>query len=82
MRRMLGEAIDMVPMNKVMLGTDCGTAECFYGAAKLNRRILADVLLAKVAEGQFAMSVAQSIARRFLYENACEFFGVPAADVL
>lgn len=76
-RAILGAAVDMVPMNKIMFGTDCGSAECFYGAVKLIRDLIARVLSDKVAEGQFGSDVALSIAEHVLYRNACEFFNEP-----
>lgn len=74
-RHILAAAIDMVPMNKIVIGTDCGSAECFYGTVRLIRRVLYDVLSEKIRQGQFGLSVAQSIARAILHDNACEFFG-------
>ena len=76
-RRILAAAIDMVPMNKMMIGTDCGTAECFYGTVKLIRRVLGDVLEQKVLERQFDVRVAKTIAKKILCENAVEFFAEP-----
>jgi len=74
-RSILGAAIDMIPMNKIMVGTDCGSAECFYGTVMMIRDLLAGVLSEKIADGQFAEDIAVDIAERILYRNACEFFG-------
>jgi hypothetical protein len=76
-RQALSMAIDVLPANKIMVGTDCGTAESFLGAARLIRRMVADVLTEKVRCGQFQPDVAERLARKILVENACEFFGVP-----
>ena len=76
-RHILASAIDMVPMNKIIIGTDCGSAECFFGTARLVRQVLFDVLHEKVQSGQFSEEVARTLARAILYDNACEFFGVP-----
>ena len=78
-RHMLGVAVDIVPMNKIMIGTDCGTAECFYGAARFVRQALTDVLVEKLERRQFGVDVAQTIARKILRDNAAEFFGVSAS---
>ena len=80
-RRILAEAIDIIPANKIMVGTDCGTAECFYGAVAMIRRVLADVLAGKMESGQFGMDTAQAVARSILYGTACEFFGEPLPGV-
>ena len=76
-RTILSEALDMVPMNKLMLGTDCGTAESFYGTVQLTRRLVAEVLADKVRAGQFALPVARRAARCLFYGNAAAFFGEP-----
>lgn len=76
-RQILAAAIDMVPMNKIIIGTDCGSAECFYGTVKLIRQVLYEVLSEKIRQRQFGLPVAQSIARAILHDNACEFFGYP-----
>ncbi|MDA1140777.1 MAG: amidohydrolase family protein [Planctomycetota bacterium] len=75
-RRILSEAIDIVPMNKILIGTDCGTPEMMLGATWLIRRVILEVLDQKVAEGQFNLAVARAIAKSILFGNACEFFGL------
>lgn len=75
--QLLAEAADTVPMNKIMIGTDCGTVESFYGTVGLIRRLLAEVLQRKVDQGQFSSTVALAFARRILYETAAEFFNEP-----
>lgn len=74
--RLLSEAMDMVPMNKILLGTDCGTPESLLGAARLIRRHLHQVLTEKVNDGQFGVEAACKIARALLHDNAAEFYGL------
>ncbi|MBI2192521.1 MAG: amidohydrolase family protein [Planctomycetes bacterium] len=74
--RLLSEALDMIPMNKILLGTDCGTPESLLGTARLIRRQLAHVLSAKLAAGQVGPVAARNIARALLHDNAAEFYGL------
>jgi len=76
-RRILGEAIDSTPRNKILVGTDCGTVECMLGAVRLLRRVLFEVLHEKIRAGQFDLAVAKSYARAILHDNAREFYGLP-----
>ena len=41
----------MLPANKILIGTDTGTAEAFLGTVRLTRSLLADVLEEKAARG-------------------------------
>jgi len=74
-RQTLSLAIDTLPANKIMIGTDCGSTEAFLGAARLVRRVVSEVLSEKAQAGQFSRAVAEALARRILLENAGEFFG-------
>ena len=78
-RHIMSVAIDMIPRNKILVGTDCGTVECMVGTARLLRRVLGDVLEEKMRLGQFGLDVAKSYARAILYDNPIEFYGVSAA---
>jgi predicted TIM-barrel fold metal-dependent hydrolase len=80
-KRMLSEAVDMVPADKILLGTDCGTAEAFLGTVRLLRSLLAEVLAEKVEQGQFGIDVAQRLARMILLDNPLAFYGMTAEDV-
>lgn len=75
-RQMLSLAVDTLPANKIMIGTDCGSTEAFLGAARLIRRVVSEVLSEKVHAGQFSRAVAETLARKILVGNACEFFGI------
>jgi len=79
-RHIMGMAIDMLPMNKIMIGTDCGSAEAFFGTVKLVRQVLYDVLAEKVHDGQFGTAVARKIARAILHDTAAEFFATKRAE--
>lgn len=75
-RQLLSTAIDMLPRNKILLGTDCGTTEAMIGTARLLRRVLADVLEEKVARGQFNEATARGLARAIFYDNPRDFYGL------
>jgi hypothetical protein len=73
-RRVLSEAIDIMPMTKVLTGTDCGTVECFVGAAKLLRTQLHEVLTEKIEQKQITLDVARRFAKCILHDNAADFY--------
>jgi len=80
-RRLLSEAIDMLPADKILIGTDTGTAEAFLGTVRLIRSLLADVLEEKVREGQFDAEVGARVANAILLDNPLEFYGMGAGDL-
>jgi len=73
-KRVLSEAIDILPRNKIMIGTDTGTAESFYGTVMLIRQTIAEVLSSKVKEKQFSVVEACRYIKYLLWENPNEFF--------
>ena len=74
-RRVLHEAIEVLPdESRLMLGGDNWHVEETYGALRLARRLLGEVLEEKVAAGYFGPSDAARLARRILRENALQFF--------
>ena len=75
-RRLLSEAIDMLPANKILIGTDTGTAEAFLGTVRLVRDLLAEVLEEKVRERQFDAEVATRAVKAILLDNPLEFYGI------
>jgi predicted TIM-barrel fold metal-dependent hydrolase len=81
-RRMLSEAIDMLPLNKLLIGTDAGTPEAFVGAVRMTRRLLTEVLEEKVRQGQFDVEVAKRVAKAILLDNALEFYGIKPGQVV
>lgn len=80
-RRMLSEAIDMLPADKILIGTDTGTAEAFLGTVRLIRTLLTEVLEEKAREGQFGVEVAERLACSILLDNPLAFYGMREEDV-
>jgi hypothetical protein len=76
----LHEAIEVLPDEaRMMIGGDNWHVEETYGAMKLARRLIAEVLSDKLAEGYFGQADAERLARRILRENANQFFGLTQA---
>jgi len=75
-RRVLSEAIDIMPMTKVLTGTDCGTVECFVGAVKLIRTQLHEVLTEKIQQKQITLDTAKRFAKCILHDSAADFYGI------
>jgi len=71
--RILSEAIDIIPVNKILIGTDCGTAECFIGTVDLIRKTICSVLVDKIQKGFFDTKTAMSVAKAILHDNPIEF---------
>lgn len=69
LRRALSEWIDIVPMDKLMCGSD-QFFESIYAAAYVHRKVLAEVLARKIQEHIMDYDLAIEIGRRILYENA------------
>ncbi len=84
------EWLETVPANKIMaFGGDYGGVECVYAHSVMARRIVASVLIEKVADGYMTEKEAVNVARRLLRENAMEVFriggksrGIAYLDVL
>jgi predicted TIM-barrel fold metal-dependent hydrolase len=72
----LSEAIDMLDGTQLMFGTDAANLEEMYGVSKFTRRILAEVLAEKIESGFLSEEPALRIARRILYTNAVELYGL------
>ncbi len=73
--RMLHEAIETVPSNKIFaFGGDFIIPEGAYGHSVLARRVVSRVLTEKVEEGYLAEDEAVRLARRILQENAAALF--------
>jgi hypothetical protein len=75
-RRVLSEAVDLLPADKILVGTDTGTAESFLGATWLIRSLLTEVLDEKVRGGQFGVDVAKRLACSVLLDNPLAFYGI------
>lgn len=80
-RRLLSEAIDMLPADKILIGTDTATAEAFVGTVWLVRALLTEVLEEKVREGQFSLEVGKRLACSILLDNPLKFYRMSQEDV-
>jgi predicted TIM-barrel fold metal-dependent hydrolase len=69
LKRSLHEWIDIVPMDRIVTGSD-GSYEWLYIGAKLNRECLAEVLAEKVQDEYMGLDLALEVGRRILYANA------------
>lgn len=74
-RRAMTEWLDAVPASKLLaFGADCQYVEQTLGALLLTRRLLASALEAKVHESDWSATLAESVARRVLADNAREVY--------
>lgn len=71
----LHQAIELLPdESRMMVGGDNWHVEETYGAMKLVRRLLGEVLSEKISTGYFGIEDAQRLAAKILRENALHFF--------
>lgn len=76
-RRALTSWIETVPMTKIFAwGGDHGIIEHSYGAAKLGRELVAEVLAGLVERGYFDEELALLVGRRMLHDNAIDFWRI------
>ncbi len=80
-RQILSQCIDMLPKNKILTGTDCGSAESMLGTVRHLRSELGAVLLEKVERGYFGLDVAKKTARAILLDNPLEFYAMKYDDI-
>jgi predicted TIM-barrel fold metal-dependent hydrolase len=73
-KRAYQEWLEAVPSNRIMWGSDTGTAEGIYGATDFTRRCLAEALAEKVIRGELREQDALRIGRQIMRENALELF--------
>ncbi len=73
LKRGLDEWIDIVPMDRIVCGSD-GSYEWLYFASRYNRECLAAVLAGKCAEGQMDLDLALEMGGRILRGNALSVF--------
>jgi predicted TIM-barrel fold metal-dependent hydrolase len=75
---MLDEALDTVPVNKVLaFGGDYGhPVEHVYGHLVLARQNVAKVLARRIAEGQMSETDALGIARKWFWDNPRDLYGL------
>ena len=73
--RMLHEAIDTVPANKIFaFGGDFIIPEGAYGHSALARRVVSRILTEKIEAGYLTEDEALRLARRLLRENPAELY--------
>jgi hypothetical protein len=75
LKRALHEWIDIVPMDRMVTGSD-GSYEWLYFGAKLNRECLAQVLAEKIDDEFMDEEMALSVGRHILRDNARDIFGL------
>ena len=73
-KRAYHEWLEAVPSNRIMWGSDTGTAEGIYGATEFTRQCLAEALAEKVIRNELCEKDAQHIGRQIMRENALELF--------
>ena len=73
-RRAFQEWLEVVPSNRIMWGSDTGTAEGIYGATEFTRQCLAEALTEKVIRKELKEQDALRIGRQIMRENALELF--------
>ena len=73
-KRALHEWLEVMPSNHLMWGGDCASAEGIYGATRVTRDCIAEVLAEKVAAGQLREEHALHIGQQILRDNALETF--------
>ncbi|HRW86762.1 MAG TPA: amidohydrolase family protein [Bacteroidales bacterium] len=76
--RYLTEWLEAVPASKIMaFGGDQRCVENTYGNLMVAKKIITDVLAAKVNNGYFTEQEALTVARMILYDNAIDFYNLP-----
>jgi len=73
LKRCLHEWIDVVPMDRIVTGSD-GSYEWVFFASMFNRQCLAEVLAEKIETEFMDRALATQVGRRILRENAAELF--------
>jgi predicted TIM-barrel fold metal-dependent hydrolase len=80
-KQALHEAIEVLPdESRMMIGGDNWHVEETYGAMRLMRRLIGEVLQEKVDSGYFRAGDARRLAGKILSENASIFFGLADSE--
>lgn len=80
-KRILHQTIEMVPQTKIQgFGGDYNFIEGTYAHQKLARKVLADVLTEKVAEGALDEAEAMDFADRVLRKNLIDIYKLDLAE--
>lgn len=76
-RKAIQTRLEIVPLNKITgFFSDAYHAEWCYPKLKMVKKILAEVLSEKVSEGYYSESLAVAIARKMLYDNPKNLYGL------
>lgn len=81
LRQKLTEWLEILPANKLLYGSDAGAPEFHVAAAHYARQALNHVLHDGVQRGVWDAGQADWLARRVLFDNAAELYGIDAATV-
>ncbi|MGI8824093.1 MAG: hypothetical protein ACR2JC_00325 [Chloroflexota bacterium] len=80
-RQVMGERLDMVPVNKqIGFFSDAYSVEWTYAKAIIVRKQLAQVLAQRIDQGQYTVDDAIGIARSILYESPQTLLGMRRRD--
>ena len=75
-RLLLREVVELGLSSRAMWGGDCWVAEATYGALKLFKNLLSEVLSRMVGRSYLKFNEALEIASRILSENAVQTFNI------
>ena len=77
-RRLLSEALEVIPVNKIFaFGGDCTRPEIAWGHADMAREAVARVLAGKVGDEWWSTEDALEVARLILRDNVLRFYNLP-----
>ena len=80
LRSKLTEWLEILPANKLLYGSDAGAPEFHVAAASYARQALNHVLNDGVERGVWSTTQVDWLARRILYENTADIYGLEAAS--
>lgn len=75
-KNLLNEYLDLIPMNKIMLGIDTASIESCYGATFQTRLAISEALAGRVEHGDFSVNTAKEFAEYLFYRTANEVFKI------
>ncbi|MET4577123.1 amidohydrolase family protein [Ottowia thiooxydans] len=81
LRLKLSEWMEILPANKLLFGSDAGAPEFHVAAAHYARQALNDVLHDGCERGVWDARQADWLAKRILWENSAELYGIDPKDV-
>jgi predicted TIM-barrel fold metal-dependent hydrolase len=80
LRSKLTEWLEILPANKLLYGSDAGAPEFHVAAASYARQALNHVLNDGVERGVWNTTQVDWLARRILYENTADIYGLEAVS--